>query len=218
MLAANHNNTDVGKFIVFEGIDGCGKTTQQQLLHRYFVEQGKLAVITNEPTDNLIGRLIKKALINPGLLNLDNLFDRQMAYLFVSDRFYHLYNQDNGIIALTKQGFNVICSRYTLSSWAYNASSPEQEDLITCLNQNFPNPDLTLYLDLPVEESLNRTLSRNVSRGIVPEVYEQKAKLVEVRQNFERIFNDYEGNWQRIDATVDIESVHQQIITAVSQL
>ena len=80
-------------FIVFEGIDGSGKTTQAERLKDYLIEQGEPAVISPEPSTGLIGKLIREAL-QKSIIAIQNQqhFEEQMAYLFAADRHYHLYN------------------------------------------------------------------------------------------------------------------------------
>ena len=76
-----------GKFIVIEGIDGSGTTTQANLLKGYLISQSKEAIISPEPTDSEIGKLLRKALKDKIFsFENDHIFDQQMALLFAADR------------------------------------------------------------------------------------------------------------------------------------
>lgn len=110
-------------------------------------------------------------------------------------------------------GHQVITTRYYFSSLAYNANSPDEYAFIYRLNQDFPNPDFVFYCDLPVEVALER-----IKRRSHQEIYETQAKLTQVHQNYEQIFTQYGGQWQRLNATNSPDAIHQQILTIVDQL
>ena len=198
-------------FIVFEGIDSSGKTTQAELLKNYFLATEQQAVISPEPSNGIIGNLIRQALKQRIIFCEDrNLFNEQMAYLFAADRHDHLYNDVDGVFKLIKNNYHVISTRYYFSSLAYNGDNAEQLDLIGKLNARFPNPDLTVYIDIPVEVSLTRLQERSVR-----EVYETKAKLTKVREQYQKIFQEYRGKAIAIDGTQEPEQIHQQIVNRV---
>ncbi|MEY2985234.1 MAG: hypothetical protein RLZZ568_1851 [Cyanobacteriota bacterium] len=149
-------------FIVIEGIDGSGKTTQADRLLTYFQGQGQAAILSPEPTDGPIGKLIRQSLQTPLFPYTDpQQFDAQMGYLFAADRHYHLYHPQDGVFAQLKQQRHVIATRYFFSSLAYNCHNEADWAFVSRLNQEFPNPDLLIYLDLPVEIALTRIGSRN---------------------------------------------------------
>lgn len=195
-------------FIVFEGIDGAGTTTQAGLLKDYFISRGQNAVVSPEPSEGAIGKLIREALQGKILAIQDRKkFDEQMAYLFAADRYHHLYNDTDGVIKLTQRDrTHVITPRYYFSSLAYNCSNPEEFELVSNLNQRFPNPDLVIYLDVPVEVSLERIKNRSLK-----EIYEHKEKLIEVSANYNRIFSNYKNALLRLDGTKEIETVNREI-------
>lgn len=197
------------KFIVLEGIDSSGKSTQASLLQEYFISRGEKAVISSEPTDGPIGKLIRQAMQSPIIAIEDRKrFDEQMAYLFAADRHYHLYNEEAGILYLTgKKQTHVISTRYYFSSLAYNCNDDEEFHFVSQLNRKFPNPDGVIYIDLPVQVSLNR-LEKREKR----EIYEQQDKLIQVSNNFQKIFANYEGNFLKIDGTEMIENIHKKIV------
>ncbi len=201
-------------FIVLEGIDGSGSSTQSELLKEYFLSQGEKAVISPEPSSGIIGNLIRQALKKRILFTEDtDLFDEQMAYLFAADRHDHLYNDVDGVFKLINDGFHVISTRYYFSSLAYNCQTPEEFDFVSKLNHKFPNPDLAIYLDISPEVSLSRISDRSLK-----EVYETKDKLSKVRKNYLKIFGNYPDNLLIIDGTKDILEISHHIISAIENI
>ncbi|MDJ0731444.1 MAG: dTMP kinase [Crocosphaera sp.] len=196
-------------FIVLEGIDKAGKTTQAELLKRYLINQGDSAIISSEPTEGVIGKLIRKAMQNQVFMIKDKAkFDQQMAYLFAADRHYHLYNEVDGVYKLIKQDhYHVIATRYYFSSLAYNSNNQEEFNFVYGLNKHFPNPDLVIYLDIPLDIALSR-----LKNALYQEVYETQEKLEQVKENYQEIFQSYNGQILKIDAKNNIEKIHQQII------
>ncbi|OKH17214.1 dTMP kinase [[Limnothrix rosea] IAM M-220] len=202
------------KFIVFEGIDGSGSSTQAELLYQHFQALNIAAVLSPEPSNGMIGNLVREALRQRIRFTTDPVqFNRQMAYLFAGDRHDHLYNEIDGVMKLLKAGTQVITTRYYFSSLAYNANSAEEYEFIYRLNQDFPNPDIVFYFDLPVEVALER-----VNRRSHQEIYETQTKLTQVRNNYAQIFAEYTGQWLKLDATQAPEKIHQKVINAIAQL
>lgn len=196
-------------FIVLEGIDKAGKSTQAELLKNYFIDQKQQAIISSEPTDGPIGRLIREAMQNQiiAIKQKEN-FDEQMAYLFAADRHYHLYNDVDGVYKLINEDcIHVIATRYYFSSLAYNCNTQDEFDFVAGLNKRFPNPDIVFYIDIPLDIALSR-----LHNSSFREVYETEEKLKKVRQNYENIFQAYDGKMLKIDGTKPIKAVHQKII------
>ena len=195
-------------FIVLEGIDSCGKSTQAELLKNYFLDRGDRAVISPEPSSGVIGNLIRSTL-KKRVFFTDNKakFDEQMAYLFAADRHDHLYNDIDGVFKLIKNGFHAIVSRYYFSSLAYNSHTSEQFKFVSRLNAKFPNPDLLIYLDIPIKTSLIRLQKRSFQ-----EVYENEAKLTKVKENYQQILDNYQDLSLILDGTKDEQDIHQQIV------
>ena len=196
-------------FIVLEGIDKAGKSTQAELLKTYLVNQGNSAIISSEPTDGIIGKLIREAMQSQ-LIAIKNeaRFDEQMAYLFAADRHYHLYNDVDGVYKLIQQdNSHVIATRYYFSSLAYNCNNQEEFDFVYGLNKRFPNPDLVIYLDIPLEIALFR-----LKNAAYKEVYETQEKLKQVQENYHKIFQNYKGNLLKLDGTKAKDSIHQKVV------
>lgn len=195
-------------FIVIEGIDCAGKSTQAELLKKHFANQTEKSVISSEPSNGIIGNLIRQALKQRIIFSENKeLFDEQMAYLFAADRHDHLYNDIDGVFKLIKNNHHVISTRYYFSSLAYNCDSVAKFDFISKLNERFPDPDLTVYIDLPIDTSLERLRERSLK-----EVYETKSKLTKVRQQYQQIFSQYKGKIILIDGTINALQIHQKIV------
>lgn len=209
------------KFIVFEGIDGSGTSTQSELLKKALTAKGSLCHLTCEPSNGPIGNLIRQIFkgrinvakgVNPNI-NSGNLFDEQMAYLFAADRHDHLYNTVDGVYKLRSEGAVVISTRYYFSSFAYHCSNQEDFDLVKTLNARFPAPDLVIYLDNPAIKSIER-----INERAFRDEYENTEKLLAAKSNYERIFSDYKGALIKLDATESISSIHNKILIAVEGL
>lgn len=209
------------KFIVFEGIDGSGTSTQSELLKKFLTTKNIICHLTCEPSNGPIGNMIRQIFkgrinvakgINPNIKS-GNLFDEQMAYLFAADRHDHLYNSIDGIYKLKSEGAIVISTRYYFSSFAYHCSNDEDFELIKTLNARFPEPDLVIYLDNPPKNSIDR-----ISVRAFKDEYENTKKLISARENYNKIFNDYKGQILKIDATESIEEIHKKITLTVEKL
>ena len=106
-----------GKFIVFEGIDGSGKSTQMKLLAQKLEEKGIKTRLTLEPTYGLVGGTLHHIL--SGKIKAD---PKVTAALFVADRLDHLTNAEDGVLKSLENGETVICDRYYFSSYAYQST------------------------------------------------------------------------------------------------
>ncbi len=198
-------------FIVFEGIDGSGTSTQSNLLRDYFENKNQRAVLTAEPSSGPIGHLIREGLKKRVIFSEDGRrFNQQMAHLFAADRHDHLYNDVDGVYKLLSEGKHVICTRYYFSSLAYQAD--EDYELVYDLNKRFPNPDLVIYIDNPVEVSLQRLQERTVK-----DVYENREKLMKVRENYRKIFSEYEDKLLIVKGDFEIQEIHSKIVEYIEE-
>ena len=140
-----------GLFITFEGIDGCGKTTQLSLLRDYLVNKGHDVIITREPGGNhQLGKDIRNIL----LYTKCELDDKAEMFLFLADRAQHI---NKFILPNLKEGKIVLCDRHTDSTLAYQGYGRGQNlEEIIYLNDIATNnikPDLTFLYDIDVETS-----------------------------------------------------------------
>ncbi len=173
-----------GKFIVFEGIDGSGKSTQARLAAEYLSFIGKKVHLTREPTTRPIGKLIREAL--SGTFEVS---EATMAAMFLADRIDHIQNEEDGIIKLLNEGYTVISDRYFWSSFAYHSLTLDMDWVISIHEKviKICPPDLTIYLDLNVASSLNRIDARNETQ----EIFENREVLTKVYNNYEQAFARY---------------------------
>lgn len=173
-----------GKFIVIEGIDGCGKSTQVQMLKNRIKRE---CYFTREASDGPIGKLIRSEYLS-GNRKCD---ERVINLLYVADRLDHLTNSIDGIKKYLDKGINVICDRYYLSSMAYNSymkETPEQvrESIFNTIIMNKYSieelkPDLTIYIDLDIFEAIRRIHSNrdNIS------IYEDTNKMLAIHNAYD---------------------------------
>ena len=199
-----------GRFIVFEGIDGAGKTTQIELLAKRLSDIGENLSITAEPTDNESGRALRRALSGK-----ESHSECEMAVMFVFDRIGH----NAQIEEFLAQGKTVICDRYYYSTLAYQGKSTDYA-WVRAMNIGCPDirrPDACIYLDLTPEESLAR-----ISKGReAVEIYENLEKLTEVRDSFFSVIEDLRTEGEKIfvvKANRSIEEISDEIFDIVSKI
>ncbi len=174
-----------GKFIVFEGCDGSGKSTQLKLLANYLESKGEEVYLTREPTDSPFGSLIHTCLT--GRIAAD---EHTVAAMFAADRLDHIHNGLNGILKKLEEGVTVLCDRFYLSSFAYNGGFVPLEWVISL---NAPameavTPDLTVFIDLPPEEGMQR-----IARRGDKERYETLEKQKLIRENYFALFERFKA-------------------------
>ncbi|MEH2402835.1 dTMP kinase [Nostoc sp.] len=200
-------------FIVFEGIDGSGTSTQAALLKDYLLFKDYKAVLTCEPSSGPIGNLIRESMKRRvNFVNDSKKFDEQMAYLFAADRHDHLYNDVDGVFKLMEKHINVISTRYYFSSLAYHCSNDDEFKFVKNLNCKFPKPDLVIYIDISLETALARLGNRSSI-----DMYENREKLLEVKENYAKIFKDYSGAYLIIDGNDKINCVHDKIVSFIEE-
>ena len=170
-----------GRFIVFEGIDGSGKSTQLRMLADRLNEKGIEAYSTFEPSDGPIGRLIRRML--SGEVPADQ---RTIASLFAADRVDHLVNETNGIFKKLDKGEIVLCDRYYFSSYAYQSQFIEMDWVIhaNALNAQMLRPDIVLFIDADPDTCFERIKKR----GGPLEMYEKIDMMKQVRKNYFKAF------------------------------
>ena len=164
-----------GKFISIEGLDRCGKSTHAKLLARWLRSNGHDVVVTDEPTDGAVGRMIKQILRGELKVPLDI-----EALLFAADRVQHVVNVIDPALV---NGKIVISERYIHSSLAYQSARGLSMNWIKTINKYAPKPDLTILIDVPTEVAFSRA---RPSRRL--DEFEKDLELQEsVRRNYLRI-------------------------------
>src|SRR5262245_10779840 len=176
------------RFIVFEGLDGAGTTTQAARLHAYFTQRGASGFLTNEPTSDPIGTFIRRLLTGKERGTGGNTYrpdERAMGLLFAADRLAH----SSVIEEARARGTHVICDRYLLSSMAYQTLDASiTAEWVIDVNRGCAIPDLTLFVAVPVDMCLERIGARNAEKSI----YESKSQLEKIAANYERMLAVYE--------------------------
>ena len=202
---ANHGDIAKG-FVVIEGLDGAGTTTQAALLGKRLEAAGIPHITTKEPTDGPIGRLIRQALRKE-----ISLPSEALAMLYAADRADHLYGED-GVMGHLDNGELVVSDRYFYSSIAYQGLTLPADD-IRALNDGFPHPELLVFVDTPVEECMRRI----ASRGEAAELFEKEDVLRRTRDGYmAEIRRLPEGvRLLVIDGTKTPEKIADEIWTAV---
>lgn len=191
------NFVENGALIVFEGIDGTGKSTQLALLEKFLLNEGYRVVTTREPTEGNYGMQIRALYRNRGAVTLEEELD-----LFIKDRKEHVET----LITPSMAGGSIVLSdRYFLSSAAYQGAAGLDPELILSRNDFAPNPDLALIFEIDVEESIRRITEK---RGDVLNDFEQTESLKKVASIFRNMNCDY---IRRVDATGSIDQIAVQI-------
>jgi dTMP kinase len=199
-----------GRFIVLEGIDGSGTTTQLDKAVSHLLRLGHPAVATREPSGGPVGRLLREALL--GRLNLEDgtrMDGRTMALLFAADRIDHLQREVEPQLAA---GTAVVSDRYVLSSLAYQAEEAERE-WVASLARGIAQPDLTILLDLPIEVAAQR----RAAAGRPFERYDADSYLAKVAANY-RTLASKEASAVVLDGAAPIDEVARAIATALDAL
>lgn len=201
-------------FIVFEGLDGSGTSTQARMLVDHFRQvRGERAHLTTEPSGGPIGQMIRNGLSGRLHFSADEtVYDQQLAYLFAADRHDHLWNDTDGVMKMLASGEHVVCTRYFFSSYAYHCKDEEDLAFVQSLNTRFPNPDAVIFIDIEAETSTDRLAERpHLDR------YESPAKLRQVRKAYDRSFRDYSGPLLNVTGTDDPASIHAAIVGFISE-
>lgn len=192
-------------FIVFEGIDGSGTSTQ---IKKLVESNPNVFIATAEPTTKETGKFLRRMLC--GEFSVD---EKTASYLFAADRCEHIFGKD-GVEDLIKNGKTVVSDRYFFSSLAYQSVSCGK-DLPRLLNSPFPLPEYLFYFKINPEISLKRVDSRNGQKEIYEKLDIQKkiAKLYdEVIEEYQEKTNESGMKIIIIDATKSIDEVFDNIL------
>ena len=201
----------MSKFIVVEGLDGTGKTTQIKILAEYLKGKGETVEITAEPTSHPTGKLIRKILSGEVPAT-----PWSLAALFLSDRIVHNKNDEDGIEKLLSEGKTVISDRYYYSTFAYQG---HETDLDWAMKMHFScpevrKPDLVLFLTMAPERCVERIRANRPDEAI--EIYENVESLTKISRQFETVFEKLKDreNIVYIDADGTIEEVSARLYDA----
>ena len=211
---------NVGQFIVFEGIDGAGTSTQTALLGEALCEQDHAVHLTREPSDGPVGVLIRliltRRLVVPGCRGPCFPCMETMALLFAADRIDHLESE---MVPNLNDGVTVVSDRYVYSSIAYQTLTARTGDdsamaWITSVNSRARWPDLVLVIDVPADVAA----VRRGQRGGADEMYEVDALQCRLRESYLSLPERYpEQSIEVIDGSQSVESVQQAVLERVMQ-
>ena len=197
-----------GLFITFEGIDGCGKTTQIKLLKEYFEKQNKTVLLTREPGAKGLGEKLREILLNYN----GEVSSNCESFLFLADRAQHI---DTIIKPAIERGEIVLCDRHTDSTIAYQGYGRGVDiEEITMLNNiatGNTKPDITFIFDIDTDTSMSRVgkeKDRMESAGI--EFFKR------VREGYLCIAKSEPDRVKLINGNDSIEHIHSQILDIIT--
>lgn len=193
-----------GRFIVLEGLDGAGTTTQAT---RLVAGMPAETLSTNEPTSGPIGRIARQSLrAEPGAPPM-----AALPWLFAADRADHLFRT---VVPTLEAGHDVISDRYLPSSLAYQSLTLPLADVWE-LNRRFRVPDVVLFVEVDVQTALARIHARNETA----EIYDTEERLTAVHAAYATVMTFLgEQGWPiaTIDGTAPIDDVAAQIQRALA--
>ena len=187
-------------FIVFEGIDGSGKSTQAKLSFDYLKKHNCDAVFFAEPSSGKYGQLIRKELASKKELDAD-----YMLNLFIKDR---QDDVDNNILPSLNEGKIVVLDRYYYSNAAYQGAMNLDTETILQQNimQNFPKPDRVYFIDISVQTAMERI---NARLSNSKEVFEKFPFLEKVKANYSKLIDE---SFLVVNAERGIDDIHKEIV------
>lgn len=193
-----------GLFIVFEGLDGAGKSIQIAMLRDWLKKKRINPVLTKEPTENITGNILKLT------LRMEKLAPQTDALLFAADRAEHI---DKVIKENLKKRKIIIQERYVYANLAYQTAQGVSERFITNINDFAVKPDLIFLLDVPSEIALQRNW--NVLY-FTPGKFEKSVEFNDkVRKKYLDLAKKY--GMYVIDATKPQEEIFGEVVKKVSQ-
>lgn len=199
-----------GLFITFEGIDGCGKTTQLNLLNEYLIKKGYETVITKEPGAKGLGEKLRNILLNYE----GDVSDRCESFLFLADR---AQNVDMIVNPAIKQNKIVLCDRHIDSTAAYQGYGRgldlNQINQLNNLATGGRKPDLTFVFDVDLETSALRV-------GKDKDRMEKSGQefFNKVRNGYLEIAKNEPERVKIIDSTKSIEDVFKQVTDFIQSI
>jgi dTMP kinase len=191
-----------GKFIVFEGLDGCGKTTQVKLFKEYLESQKRKVIATHEPTDESdAGQRIRRVLQHKE--SFPTMEEFQMLY--VEDRKIHTARV---ILPALENGIDVIGDRYYLSTVAFGSIGGCDIEWLHEINAEFPRPDITFIID--VEPAT--CLERQGKKGEGLEYFERQKRFGHALETYRAMVKKH-NNVFLINGNRDVDSIFADVIS-----
>jgi dTMP kinase len=201
-----------GFFIVVEGMDGSGKSTQTQILFKHLKQELGDVIFTFNPTSGPIGKLLtEQYLKHKDLPTVD-------AFLFCADRAEHVKEV---ILPALENKMVVVCDRYYHSTLAYQQTQGLPLQWLIEMNSKFPKPDLTIFVDVPPEVCMER-MEKDPAEKRKPDnrmKFEKLEFLKKLRVNYLQLPNALKNEKiVIIDGNRSMEEVHADIVKEVEKL
>jgi len=203
-------------FITFEGIEGCGKTTQIRHLANILKNHNIPFISTLEPGGTSVGMKIRQLLLDSNNVNLSPLAE---LILYAADRAQHV----NEVIkpSLDRRKW-VVCDRFFDATVVYQGIARGLDmELIQILNKKVTQgvrPDLTFLLDCPVDIGLNRAKKRNLEENLEGQDRFEREKLTfheKVREGYLELARNNSDRFRIIDASNDIDKIKDEIFSVI---
>ncbi len=206
---------DRGKFITFEGIDGCGKSTQAKRLLLHLNKIGIPALLTLEPGGTKIGSYIRRILLDPKNKDISELTE---LFLYLADRSQHLKEV---IEPSLRKGVWVISDRFYDATLAYQGFGRGiSKDFILMLNDKICGnikPDVTFLLDCPVEIAMKRRSKREFDQNQLRFEQESISFHERVRKGYLWIAEQFRERVVLVDATLSVEDIERFVFNKIKQ-
>lgn len=200
-------------FIVLEGIDGSGKSTQARLLEERLKNESIPVHRTFEPTNNKIGQIIRSVIRQEEKVNPETL-----AALFVADRLDHILDTTYGMKTQLAQGHYVICDRYYFSSYAYHSLDVPMDWVISAnsLCATLLKPHIIFFIDVDPNVSMQRIANNREQTDL----FETKSQLEQIHQNYLIAFEKKknEEHIVFINGNQSEAAIHEEIYHILKQL
>jgi dTMP kinase len=200
-----------GRFITVEGIEGVGKTTNIDFIHRQLLAAGREVLLTREPGGTPLAEAIRGLLLDPEYTGLDARCELQLVF---AARAEHLARV---ILPALAQGKWVLCDRFTDATYAYQGGGRGIETSIIAaletLVQGDFRPDLTLLLDVPVAVGL----ARAGKRGALDRFEQEQVDFFDrVRMCYLDMAREHPARYRVIDAAQPLERVQQELAAVLT--
>lgn len=199
-------------FIVFEGIDGSGKSSQVERVTQRLQTKDYACVATREPTDGPAGSIARQVVED----RIQDVCEDSLALMMASDRLDHV---DNVIEPALDESKAVLCDRYVPSSCVYHATYENGDlayDWIQSINERAMDPDMIVYLDCDVRTCWGRIAHKSDRSD---NRYEDRDALVEYKRRYETVLDDRESVCpvERFDSSRAIDDISEDIEDTIIQ-
>jgi dTMP kinase len=203
-----------GRLIVFEGVEGCGKSTQIQRLASRVQESGRRVQLTREPGGTRLGEAIRQLLLEPEFGAIDGLTE---LFLLSASRRIHVEQILRPALA---RGEIVLCDRFVDSSVAYQGGGRElgfaRVEQLSALATGGLAADLTILLDLPAADGLRRVVGRGGREDRLES--ESRAFHARVRDSYLEIARRRGATYRTLDAALSVDQIAAEVWAAVAPL